>query len=109
MMKTTKIKIRIKRIIYTVVSLILILGLLITVFPKNAVRATMAIEGAPFSAALKCNPKYSQSNSKAFKVTIYTIPLKYSFTDMNGFKVSMFDVRSYLWVFHIAYPTQPEF
>lgn len=108
-MKTTKIKIRIKRIIYTVVSLILILGLLITVFPKNAVRATMAIEGAPFSAALKCNPKYSQSNSKAFKATIHTIPLKYSFTDMNGFKASMFDVRSYLWVFHIAYPTQPEF
>lgn len=48
MMKATKIKIRIKRIIYTAVSLILILGLLITVFPKSAVRATMAIEGLHF-------------------------------------------------------------
>ncbi len=67
MMKATKIKIRIKRIIYTTVSLILILGLLITVFPKSAVRATMAIEGAPFSAALKCNPKYSQSNRQSFQ------------------------------------------
>ncbi|WP_186806017.1 hypothetical protein, partial [Lentilactobacillus kefiri] len=84
------------------------LAVLLTVPSKNAVRTTMAITGSSFPAAVKCNPKYDERASKYTHENVYIIPEKYAYSVGYGSDVRMFTVKTYLLIFHIAYPTQPE-
>ncbi|KRK86844.1 hypothetical protein [Lentilactobacillus sunkii] len=97
-----------RKVILTFILVIFTLAVLLTVPSKNAVRSTMAMTGASFTAAVKCNPKYDERASKYTHENIYIIPERYAYSVGYGSDVRMFTVKTYLLIFHIAYPTQPE-
>ncbi len=75
---------RIKKTLYAFLGILIIVILLFTIPPKNAVRATMLIHGASPVSAFRCNPKYDSGNSRELKMDLYTIPNKYGYIDDTG-------------------------
>lgn len=95
---------RIKKTIYAFLGILIVVILLFTIPPKNAVRATMLIHGASPVSALRCNPKYDSGNSRELKMALYTIPNKYGYIDNTGVRNTLFRVKTYFVIFHVAVP-----
>ncbi len=70
----------------------------------------MVLNGVSPITALKTNPQYNASYSKAMNGDIYLIPYKYAFQPIivsNGDKVSSFRNFRILFIFHFAVPVYP--
>lgn len=94
-----------KIVTYSILGLIMLLFLATTLPPKNAVRTTMIINGASPMSVIRCHPKYHPKESKFFKMPVYSIPIKYAYTDQQaGGRVSAFAIRSFMGTFHVATP-----
>ncbi|OFA12066.1 hypothetical protein LASUN_06180 [Lentilactobacillus sunkii] len=106
-MKNKRKKSLVRKVIYSILVIALLLFLVSTISPKNAVRATMLVHGASPVSTFRCNPVYAPKTSKSLGENLYSISNKYAYKNGYGTQISLFHMRTYWGIFHFATPTIP--
>ncbi|GEP23612.1 hypothetical protein [Lentilactobacillus diolivorans] len=94
---------RFGNILAKITGVIVLIFLLISVSPTNAIRMTMMLTGAGPVQAIKSTPTHCEEGSYNAGADMYGLPEKQAYTfDVD--KIQYFRVYTFL-IFHFAFPT----
>ncbi|MCJ2162662.1 hypothetical protein [Lentilactobacillus kefiri] len=100
-MKFLRLIIKSIKVLAAVVMIFVLMTLLLSLSSKESVRVRILLDGHPVTA-IKCDPKYTKVQSRAFHQPVFTIPYKDGYDSSDeSYMVTQFKIRQ-VSVFKIA-------